>query len=88
MSGSFLPFQTKHEWDRCWLILSTMQNLNHLWIQLWDESDLIASTLEEEMLGPAWSIILVQKWNIITSWRDTGADFDGAPLWIVRQLSE
>jgi hypothetical protein len=62
--------------------------MNHLWIQLWDESDLTTSTFEEEMLRPAWSIILVQKWKIITSWRDTGADFDGAPLWIVRQLSE
>lgn len=88
MSGSFLPFQAKHEWDKCWSILSTMKHLNHLRIQLWDESDLITSSFEEEMFGPAWSVILTQKWEIITSWGDTGAHFEGAPFQVVRNFVE
>lgn len=61
MLGSFLPFQAKHEWDRCWSILSTMQHLNDLRILLWAGSALKTTTFEKEMLSPAWSVILVQK---------------------------
>lgn len=53
-AGVFSIFQAAHEWDSfCLSYLCTLQNLNHLRIQLREESDLINSTLEEEMLGAA-----------------------------------
>lgn len=65
-----------------------MQHLNHLKIQLSEKSDLITSTFEEKPFRPAWSVIQVQKWEIFRTWRDTGADFEGASFRVVRKVIE
>ena len=83
-STGALPPQEKHYWDKSWAILSTIENLRHLRVLLQDGSSPMTSSFEKEMFEPAWSVELAQKWDIITRWGDTGADFGGAPFRVVR----
>ena len=84
MSTGLLPLHAKHKWEKSLLILSTIESLRHLKVLLHDEYPPMTASLEEEMFEPAWGVKLIQKWEIITRWGETGADFRRAPFRLVR----
>ena len=87
-STGALPSQAQHDWDKCWSILSTIRSLRHLRVILHNGSSPMSGPFEEEMFEPAWSVKLIRKWEIITVWGNTGADFEGAPFRVVRISNE
>ena len=76
--------QEMHEWERSCSILSAIESLRHLRLQFRNESSAMTSLFEQQLLRPAWSVKLPEKWDIVTDWEDTGAEFKGAPFQVVR----
>ena len=45
----------------------------------------MSKSIEEKMLALAWKVELPQKWELLTYWGNSGADFESAPFRITRE---